>query len=88
MEYLKTIRYNISKYKRVEVIRMKTLNKKGSIGNKKLYLSVKEAAAYSGLSEYYIRKLISDKAIPYIETGKKFLINRIALKEYLNGQER
>ncbi len=55
--------------------------------SQKLYLSVKQAAAYSGLSEYYIRKLIADKKVPYVETGVKFLINRIALEEYLKSQE-
>ncbi len=55
--------------------------------SQKLYLSVKEAAAYSGLAEYYIRKLIADNKVPYVETGVKFLINRIALEEYLKSQE-
>ncbi|MCI8520792.1 MAG: excisionase family DNA-binding protein [Clostridia bacterium] len=66
----------------------KVKSKNNSGGNKKkLYLSVKEAAAYTGVSEYHIRKFIKEKKIPYVETGVKFLINRIALKEYLKGLE-
>ncbi|NDO18607.1 helix-turn-helix domain-containing protein [Lachnospiraceae bacterium MD329] len=68
---------------------IKIKSPKNNSGNKKkLYLSVKEAAEYTGISEYYIRKYIKDGKIPYVETGVKFLINRIALKDYLKGQEK
>lgn len=69
-------------------LQVNTKGNKISGSNKKPYLSVKDSAAYSGLSEYYIRKLIKDKEIPYVQTGVKFLVNRIALKDYLKGQER
>ena len=62
------------------------VNKKSPKGDgKKLYLSVKEAVKYSGLSEYAIRKLIANKDIPYLEAGRKFLIDRIGLKNHLNN---
>lgn len=61
------------------------VNKKSKQGDgKKLYLSVKEAVKYSGLSEYAIRKLIANKDIPYLEAGRKFLIDRVGLRTYLN----
>lgn len=56
--------------------------------SKKLYLSVKEAVKYSGLSEYSIRKLIANKEIEYLENGRKFLINRVAFKTYLEEKSR
>lgn len=61
------------------------VNKKSKQGDgKKLYLSVKEAVKYSGLSEYAIRKLIANKDIPYLEAGRKFLIDRVGLRSYLS----
>ena len=61
------------------------VNKKSPKGDgKKLYVSVKEAVKYSGLSEYAIRKLIANKEIPYLEAGRKFLIDSVALKTYLS----
>ena len=51
----------------------------------KLYLSIKESAAYSGLSGYAIRKLVISKAIPFLNAGRKILIDRVALEQYLKG---
>ena len=43
---------------------IKIKSPKNNSGNKKkLYLSVKEAAEYTGISEYYIRKYIKDGKI-------------------------
>lgn len=72
--------------------KLKRLKKKRKTPNKTdfsqiLYLSVKQAAAYSGVSEYYIRKLLADKKFSCINTGVKFLINRSSLEEYLKSQE-
>lgn len=73
---------------KLKLLKKKRKSSKKTDYSQKLYLSVKEAAAYTGISEYYIREFIKDKKIPYIETGKKFLINRIELEKYLKGQER
>lgn len=63
---------------------MATLKKHSRSDNKKLYLTVKEAVKYTGVSEYAIRKLIADKKIAYLENGRKFLISRMSLKTYLD----
>ncbi len=72
---------------KLKLLKKKRKSPKKNDYSQRLYLSVKQAAAYSGLSEYYIRKLIADKKVPFVETGVKFLINRTALEEYLKGQE-
>lgn len=63
---------------------MASLKKHSKSDNKKLYLTVKEAVKYTGVSEYAIRKLIADKKIAYLENGRKFLISRLSLKAYLD----
>ena len=55
--------------------------------SQKLYLSVKQAAEYTGISKYYIREYIKEGKVPYVETGVKFLINRSALEKYLKELE-
>ena len=49
----------------------------------KMYLSIKECVDYTGLSEYAIRNLISKKAVPFLNAGRKVMIDRVALDEYL-----
>lgn len=55
----------------------------GSDSNMKLYLSIRESVTYTGLSEYAIRKLVAEKAVPFLNAGRKVLIDRIALEKYL-----
>lgn len=54
----------------------------------KPYLTVKELSKESGLSEYYIRKLIASNSIPYLEAGRKFLINYELFMEFLKRESK
>lgn len=50
-------------------------------------LSIKETAERTNLSETYIRKLVWDKKIVFVKTGKKYLVNLERLVDYLNQQK-
>lgn len=52
----------------------------------KPYLAIKELAKMTGVSEYYIRNLISKGKIPYLPVGKKFLINYKDFMEFLKNE--
>ena len=41
----------------------------------KIYMSRKEAAAYTGLSYHFIRKGTENGTIPHIMSGNRFLVN-------------
>lgn len=49
--------------------------------------TIKEAAAETGLSYDFIRKLCLQKRIVCIKAGCKYLINMEKLSEFLNGEE-
>lgn len=40
-----------------------------------IYLSIKDTARYTGLSEYYLRKRLKEGNIHHIMSGAKVLIN-------------
>ncbi|MCH5210635.1 MAG: excisionase family DNA-binding protein [Oscillospiraceae bacterium] len=63
----------------------KKVAKKTNNADLKMYLSIKESAAYTGLSLYAIRKLVATKAVPFLNAGRKVMINRVALEQYLDG---
>lgn len=48
-------------------------------------LSVKEVAHRTKLPEYTIRRLITDKKVPFINNGKKYYVNYECLVDYLNS---
>lgn len=50
-------------------------------------VTIKDAAAQTGLSYDCIRKLCICKKIVYVRAGKKYLINLERLVEYLNNGE-
>ena len=52
----------------------------------KLLLTVKEAAAYTGLGEHKIKKLTEDEDCPFVLwNGSKRMIKRQAMEAYLNN---
>ncbi len=54
--------------------------------NKITMLTIKEAAAMvEGLTEYRVRQMCVNKQIPCIMAGKKYLINKETLTDYLCG---
>jgi len=54
--------------------------------NKITMLTIKEASAMvEGLTEYRVRQMCVNKQIPCIMAGKKYLINKETLTEYLSG---
>ena len=55
--------------------------------NKITMLTIKEAAAMvEGLTEYRIRQMCVNKQIPCIMAGKKYLINKDILLDFLRGK--
>lgn len=54
--------------------------------NKITMLTIKEAAALvDGLTEYRVRQMCRASQIPCVKAGKKFLINKDVLFDYLRG---
>lgn len=72
---------------KLKLLKKKRKSPKKNDYSQKLYLSVKQAAEYTGISAYYIREYIKEGKVPYVETGVKFLINRSELEKYLKGLE-
>ena len=55
--------------------------------NKITMLTIKEAAAMvEGLTEYRVRQMCVNKQIPCIMAGKKYLINKDILLDFLLGK--
>ena len=52
----------------------------------KIYMSRKEAAAYTGLSYHFIRKGTENGTIPHIMSGNRFLVNVPKLLEQLEEE--
>ena len=65
--------------------RVNKKNTQNTDTNGKMYLSIKESAAYTGLSLYAIRKLVATEAVPFLNAGRKVMINRVALEQYLDS---
>ena len=49
--------------------------------------SLRKTAEKSGLSIYYLRKLLAERKIKYLQCGKKFLINYSSVIDLCNGAE-
>ena len=47
--------------------------------------SLRETAKKSGLSVYYLRKLLAEGKIKYLMCGRKFLINYASVIDLCNG---
>jgi len=52
--------------------------------NEKPFVTVKEAAKLTGISEHQIRYWLRFNQIPYISCGNKYMINFNRLIEFLN----
>ena len=52
-----------------------------------MILTVKEAAAFMRISERYTYKLIKENKLPHIKLGKKILIDKNSLIDYLHKIE-
>ena len=52
----------------------------------KIYMSRKEAAAYTGLSYHFIRKGTENGTIPHIMSGNRFLVNVPRLLQQLEEE--
>lgn len=50
------------------------------------FLSIKDAATVTGLSQKYLRQGVRSGEIPHICAGAKYMINVPALMEKLNAQ--
>jgi excisionase family DNA binding protein len=49
-------------------------------------LSIVETAEYTGLSESFVRRKVSDGTIPAFKIGDRWLISRFRLDEWLKSQ--
>ncbi len=54
---------------------------------KKIALTVNEAARYTGIGRNTIRQLINQKDIPVLYIGRKIIIRRESLEDYLRKNE-
>lgn len=52
-----------------------------------MILTVKEAAEFMRISERYTYKLIKENKLPHIKLGKKILIDKNSLIDYLHKIE-
>jgi excisionase family DNA binding protein len=50
-------------------------------------MSVKEAAEFSGTSEYFIRLAVRQKRFHFVKAGSKILISEKVLRAYLEGDD-
>lgn len=50
-------------------------------------LTLRAAAAETGLSYEFLRRLCLQKKIVFVKAGVKYLVNMDRLGEFLNGQE-
>ena len=55
--------------------------------NHKPFASIKEFAAISGLSIYFVRQLIQEDRIPFIRSGTKYYIDTEKALSVLRGGE-
>ncbi len=52
------------------------------------YEKIKELDPATDVTLYAIRKIVKENKIPYIRSGKKYLINVETLIEYLKGDKK
>ena len=52
------------------------------------YVSIKKMAQITGLSEFFIRKMVRNGSIPAIKCGNKYMINIDKSYEILAGLEK
>jgi excisionase family DNA binding protein len=50
-------------------------------------LTVKQAAQYIGMSQWFIRELVYGRKVPYINVGKKIMFDRSDLDTYLDERK-
>lgn len=50
-------------------------------------LTINETAKITNLAKHYIRSLVWDNKIVYIQAGNKYLINLDKLIQFLNGED-
>jgi excisionase family DNA binding protein len=43
--------------------------------NNTIFMSIKDAAAYTGLAQSYIRNGCKNGSIPHLKSGQKYLVN-------------
>lgn len=55
------------------------------VNTNKPFASIKEFAATSGLSVYFVRQLIQENKIPFIRSGTKYYINTEKALSILQG---
>ena len=53
----------------------------------KMYVSIREASKITGLSEWFIRKNVTDGNIKSFRSGNKFLFSMKSLEEFINALE-
>lgn len=49
--------------------------------------TIKQTAAETGVAEYFVRRLVKQDKIKYVQAGRKVLINLDLFVDFLNGGE-
>lgn len=49
--------------------------------------TIKQTAAETGVAEYFVRRLVKQDKIKYVQAGRKVLINLDLFIDFLNGGE-
>lgn len=52
-----------------------------------IYQPIKDTVKITGLSEYFLRKLLSEDKLPHIRSGTKIFVNVPQLLEQLGGNK-
>lgn len=50
--------------------------------------TIRQTAAETGVAEYFVRRLVKQDKIKYVQAGRKVLINLDLFVDFLNGGER
>ena len=53
--------------------------------NHPLVLSVKDTAARAGVPVSFVRRLVADKAVHYVTSGKKIYVSWASIEKHLLG---
>ena len=55
------------------------------MNEEKAFINIKEAVKQTGLSEFSLRRMITNGELAYISCGNKYLLNRAKLFEHLEA---
>lgn len=63
--------------------RTRSATPKASTGE---YLTVEQAAEYLNITDYFVRRLIRERRIPFVKVGRLVRLRRTDIDDYLAGR--